>query len=159
MIAQSAWGVDHRSKNKAIVERYFHEVLDRKQFQLIRELYADDSVIEFPGRPIIKGPAAMERAVRDALSQASTFRTDILNLVAEGDLVVARIEHDARYEEGFMWRNRDGITPTRLPMTRAHWAAMTLFRIERGKIVEQWISRDELGVLLQNGAISVEPLR
>jgi len=146
---------DLQDKNKEVVKRYFHEVLDGKQYSLIPLLYAKDAVIQFPGRPILKGPAAMESAVRDALSKAVSFRTTIINLVAEGDIVVAQIEHDARYEPGFLWRNRAGVTPPQMPVASAHWAAMTLFRIEQGKIVEQQINRDELGVLLENGAVSV----
>jgi hypothetical protein len=146
-----------QDKNKEVVKLYFHQVLDGKQFSLIPVLYAKDAVIQFPGRPILKGPAAMESAVRDALSKAVSFRTTIVNLVAEGDIVVAQIEHDARYEPGFVWRNRAGVTPAQMPVASAHWTAMTLFRIVQGKIVEQQVSRDELGVLLENGAVSVSP--
>jgi hypothetical protein len=39
---------EQEARNKRAVERYFHEVLDRKQFDLMRELLAPDVVLHRP---------------------------------------------------------------------------------------------------------------
>jgi hypothetical protein len=33
------------------------------------------------------------------------------------------------------------------------WDAMVIFRLQNGKIAEQWVSRDELGMLLGFGVL------
>jgi hypothetical protein len=37
------------ARNKAVVERYFHEVLDRRKFDLMPELIVPDVVLHRPG--------------------------------------------------------------------------------------------------------------
>ena len=37
------------TRNKAIIERYFHEVLDQKKLELMPELLAPDVVLHRPG--------------------------------------------------------------------------------------------------------------
>lgn len=150
---------EEREKNKAVVELYFHQVLDRRNFDLIRHIYADQATIHFPGKPTVKGIAEMEKTVREALSGAESFQTNIIDLVAEGDIVVARIQHIAKYSSGFRWQNRAGVLPPSIAVDQARWDAMTLFRIKSGKIVEQVICRDELAVLIQNGTVNVSPKR
>jgi hypothetical protein len=34
------------------------------------------------------------------------------------------------------------------------WEAIAIFRFQNGKIAEQWVSRDELGMLLSFGALT-----
>jgi predicted ester cyclase len=34
------------------------------------------------------------------------------------------------------------------------WDAIAIFRMQNGKIAEQWVSRDELGILLSVGALT-----
>ena len=150
---------DVKQRNKAVVELYFHQILDGRRFELVREIYAENATIQFPGKPQIKGREMMERTVREALSKADSFHTTITDIVAEGDVVIARIEHDAKYSEGFNWQNRPGVEPSSLPVRQARWEAMTLFRFKEGKIVEQLICRDELAVLVENGTVTVSPKR
>ena len=38
-----------------------------------------------------------------------------------------------------------------------HWEAMAIFRFEDGKIAEEWVSRDELGMLMQVGKLELTP--
>ena len=34
------------------------------------------------------------------------------------------------------------------------WDAIAIFRMQNGRIAEQWVSRDELGILLSVGALT-----
>jgi predicted SnoaL-like aldol condensation-catalyzing enzyme len=154
--AQIAAVVQVQQRNKAVIERYFHEVLDGHKFEVVREIFSDDATQQFPGLPTVKGAALIESGLNRALGD-TTFQTKILNLVAEGDLVFARIEHTVKYKEGSVRRNPAGVTPEFLPIRNAHWVAMSMFRMAGGKIVEEWISRDDLGVLTQIGTVTVVP--
>jgi hypothetical protein len=46
----------------------------------------------------------------------------------------------------------DGIKPT---SKRAQWAGISIDRIEHGKIVENWVSWDMMGMLQQLGVVSL----
>ena len=35
------------------------------------------------------------------------------------------------------------------------WDAMAIFRFDNGKIAEEWVSRDELGMLMQVGKLEL----
>jgi hypothetical protein len=37
------------------------------------------------------------------------------------------------------------------------WTAIAQFRLKDGKIAEEWVMRDELGMLVQIGRVSVGP--
>jgi hypothetical protein len=34
------------------------------------------------------------------------------------------------------------------------WSSLTIFRIRDGKIAEEWVCRDELGMLMQLGVVA-----
>jgi hypothetical protein len=38
-----------------------------------------------------------------------------------------------------------------------NWTAIVQFRLKDGKIAEEWVMRDELGMLLQMGKVTVAP--
>lgn len=77
--------------------------------------------------------------------------------MAEGDFVVARVSHDLAPRAGtFIRRPRIGCMVKASGET-IHWDAMAMFKLEKGKIMEEWISRDDLGFLLQVGKITFDP--
>jgi len=39
------------------------------------------------------------------------------------------------------------------------WDAIVIFRLQNGKIAEEWVSRDELGMLLSAGILAPETAR
>ena len=49
------------SRHKAVVERYFHEVLDRKRFELMPELLARDVCLHRPGFDVVGIDTAVQR--------------------------------------------------------------------------------------------------
>jgi steroid delta-isomerase-like uncharacterized protein len=73
------------------------------------------------------------------------LRLDIEHLVAEGDTIVVRFTAHGTHRGELL-----GILPTGKPVTVA---AMELFRLADGKIAEQWVTMDVLGLLQQLGAI------
>ena len=83
------------SRNKAVVERYFGEVLDHKRFDLMPELMARDVVLHRPGFDVIGIDAATQR-LRAVLQDYIAFRSEVSGLIAEGDMVAVRIHHRVR---------------------------------------------------------------
>jgi predicted ester cyclase len=70
-------------------------------------------------------------------------------LVAENDLVVCHLSHRVVHRGGD-WTSRLGMH-TVAEGKVVTWSAITMFRIRNGKIAEEWVCRDELGMLIQLG--------
>jgi len=142
------------ARNKAVVERYFREVLDGGRIELMPELFARDVVLHRPGFDVNGINAAMQR-LRAVLKDFSAFSSELSGLMAEGDLVAARVSHRTRVRP-HAFRSRAG--ETQLAREQAlEWTAIAQFRLKDGRIAEEWVMRDELGMLLQMGTVAVHP--
>jgi len=154
-MAQSAYVPKaQEARNKAVVERYFREVLDGGRIELMPELFARDVVLHRPGFDVSGIDAAMQR-LRAVLKDFSAFSSELSGLMAEGDLVAARVSHRTRVRP-HAFRSRAG--ETQLAREQAlEWTAIAQFRLKDGRIAEEWVMRDELGMLLQMGTVAVHP--
>ena len=142
------------ARNKAVIERYFREVLDQQKVDLMPELMAQDAVLHRPGFDVTGVNAAMQR-LRGVLADYAEFSTELSGLIAEGDLVSVRVRHRTRVRP-HVFRSRAG--DTAIPTEQAlDWTAIAQFRLKDGKIAEEWVMRDELGMLLQMGKVATDP--
>ena len=142
------------ARNKSVVERYFREVLDEGRIERMPDLLARDVVLHRPGFDVIGLDAAMKR-LRAVLEDFSAFSTELSGLMADGDLVAARVSHRTRVR-AHAFRSRAG----EVNLAREQpidWTALVQFRFRDGKIAEEWVMRDELGMLLQMGRVTVQP--
>src|SRR3970282_2586165 len=83
------------ARTKAVIERYFHEVLDQKKFDLMPELMAPGVILHRPGFDVMGVDAAMQR-LRATLQDYTAFRSELSGLMAEGDMVSVRITHSTK---------------------------------------------------------------
>lgn len=141
------------ARNKAVVERYFREVLDQKRYDLMPELIARDVVLHRPGFDVNGLDAAVQR-LRAVLQDYTAFSSEISGLVAEGDMVCVRVRHQTRTRAGSTFRSRAGEVPIAAEQD-LEWQAIVQFRFKDGRIAEEWVMRDELGMLAQLGKITV----
>jgi predicted SnoaL-like aldol condensation-catalyzing enzyme len=140
------------ARNKTIVERYFREALDQRRFDLLPDLLARDVVLHRPGFDVTGLDAAVQR-LRAVFQDYSAFSTELSGLIAEGEMVAVRVTHRARARP-HTFHSRAG--DVKLPAEQdLHWTAIVQFRLKDGKIAEEWVMRDELGMLLQLGKIRV----
>ena len=138
--------------NKAIARRYFSEMVDKKSDKLLEELWAEDCVVHRPDvSAAIKGREAFRQAFNRVVEPYSEIKTTIHDLVAENDLVVCHLSHRVVHRGG-NWTSRLGshAVPEGKVVT---WSPIAMFRIRDGKIVEQWVCRDELGMFIQIDAV------
>jgi len=140
------------ARNKAVIERYFHEVLDQKKFDLMPVLMAPGVVLHRPGFDVTGVDAAMQR-LRATLQDYTAFRSDLSGLMAEGDMVSVRITHSTKVRP-HTFRSRAGEVRVSEEQ-ELNWTAIVQFRLQDGKIIEEWVMRDELGMLVQMGTITV----
>ena len=136
------------SAEKESVKRYFHEILDRGKVELVDELFHPQCAMHRPGGTVVgiddvRGVAARRK---ETFSQ---FDTEIDDIFGSGDRLVVRLTH--RGVGDGLWRSRLGnYDVTGKTVT---WNAIAIFRFERQKIIEEWVTRDELAMILQFGIL------
>jgi len=141
-------------ENKAMVARYFSEAVDKRNPDILDKLFTPDCVIH---RPEALAPIVGLENFRQAFSQLvgaySEFKTIIHDLFASDDRVTCRLAHRAvnRGE----WRSRIG--QHAVAGKTVGWSAICIFRFREGKIAEEWVCRDELGMLISLGVLSRSP--
>ena len=138
--------------NKELVRRHFEEIFNRQNFDACDELMAEEYVehavapfgVDEPGA--VNGPKAMRATAQWLLSQFPDMRMTIEELVAEGDLVVARV-----LSEGTNLGPLNGVIPPtgrRFSARQSHW-----YRVKDGKLAEHWATREDLPAMIQLGVI------
>lgn len=136
------------SARRETVRRYFHEVLDQGKVQLIEELFHPECVMHRPGGSVA-GIDAVRGVAERRKETFSEFETQIHDLFGSGDRLVARLSH--RGVGGGLWRSRLGTHD--ITGKAVTWNAIAIFRFENRQIIEEWVTRDELAMLLQFGLV------
>ena len=137
-------------ENKALMRRFYEEVLNQRNLAAIDDFVAPDFVNRSASQ--LGLPAGDLEHVKQFLSVVMQAFPDlhytVEDLLAEGDKVVARITLTGTQHGAFMG----------IPATGKHAAIsdIEIFRITGGKAAECWVQVDFLGLLQQLGAI---PLR
>ena len=137
--------------NKATVRRYFEEALDKRRLDILDEIVATDCIIHRPeASEPIRGLEAFRRALERILNVYGEFTTTIHDLIAEDDRVACRLSHRAVNRRE--WTSRLGTHA--VAGKTVTWPAVAIFRVRDGKIAEEWVSRDELGMLIDLGVLN-----
>ncbi len=131
--------------NKALIRRFTEEYINQGKLALAAELVTSTYVNHLapPGSP--PGPEGENQVLTLFRSAFPDGRVTLEDLVAEGDRVAVRLTFSGTQQGEFM-----GIPPTGKSFTLA---GMNVFRIEHGKIAENWPQLDMLGLLQQLGVI------
>jgi limonene-1,2-epoxide hydrolase len=144
---QSSWARGYSTQQKVVLS-YLHDVLDGRNIGLLEGLFRPDCVIYRP-EGTLRGMAGIRGVVERNLAAYSTFETQVHDIFESGDRVFVRITHRAMGAGKF--RSRIGVYDVKgKPVT---WDAMAIFRVQDGKIAEEWVSRDALGILLSFGGL------
>ena len=131
--------------NKALVRRFYEEVLEKGNLTLVDELFASNYVYHEPTVGEVKGPEGIKQLAAMYRTAFPDLRMRIEDLVAEGDKVVSRWTGRGTHLGELM-----GVAPTGKQMTVT---GMVISRIIGGKFVEDWENYDTLGMMQQLGAL------
>ena len=139
------------ASHKAIVRRYFEEALDKRNLDVLDEIVTIDCLIHRPEAPEpIRGLSAFKQVLGNILQVYSEFSTTIHDLIGEDDRVACRLSHRA-VNRG-VWSSRLGRHD--VAGKPVSWPAIAIFRFRAGKVTEEWVSRDELGMLIELGILT-----
>ena len=129
--------------NKAIVRRLVEE-MDKGNLDIFDELLSSDYVYHFPGSPEPLDGQAHKESARTFYEAFPDLHHSIEDQISEGDRVVTRMTNRGTHRGEFM-----GVQPTGRETV---FEVIDIVRIASGKIVEEWIQADLLGLLQQLGA-------
>ena len=130
--------------SKALVSRFFDEV-NAGNLEVIDGLFADDFVEheEFPGlEPTKEG---VKKFFATWLAAFPDARMDPHEMVAEGDLVTARVTMTGTHEGEFLGMPATG--------KRIEVEAIDMIRLRDGRFTEHWGVMDAMAMMQQLGAI------
>jgi steroid delta-isomerase-like uncharacterized protein len=131
-------------QNKAVVRRFF-EASDADDQAAFDEVLAPDLVVHYPGAPGPLDRATFLQMGNMMLAAFSERQYTVEDQVAEGDKVATRLTWRATHSGDFQGLPATG--------TRVAVSGITVERIRDGKIVERWVSLDQLGMMQQLGLI------
>jgi steroid delta-isomerase-like uncharacterized protein len=128
--------------NKAIVRRYFEQVINEQRYDLADEFLVD--TVEFHGvGPSILGRKAVAEFYAMFGAAFPDWHMTIEDMVAEGDKVVVRYTANGTHQGEFQ-----GIPATGKPYTQN---TIIIFHLTNGKIVEARLQTDMLSMMQQLG--------
>lgn len=133
--------------NKAIVRRYFEQVINEKRYDLADEFLVDS--VEFHGvGPSVIGRKAVAEFYAMFGAAFPDWHTTIDDIVAEGDKVVVRTTSNGTHQGEFQ-----GIPATGKPFTQY---MINIIRLTNGKIVEARLQTDMLSMMQQLGLMPTQ---
>ena len=130
--------------NKSIIRRRVEEIWNQGDLAIADELIADDYLSN--GQTI--GREGYKQFVAGVRAAFPDLRLTLDDLVAEGDRVAVRYTGRGTHAGAFM-----GIPPTGKRVT---FTGIDLFRIAHGRMAEEWLMFDQLGLLRQLGVVPTQ---
>jgi steroid delta-isomerase-like uncharacterized protein len=134
-------------ENKTLVRRYFEEIWDKGNLDLIDELFTTNFVRHGPAgtEGEVRGLEGFKGLVTMYRSAFPDLQVPIEDLIAEGDRVVTRWTARGTHQGELM-----GSAPTG---NRASVTGIIIDRLSGGKIEEEWVDYDTLYLMQQIGAV------
>jgi steroid delta-isomerase-like uncharacterized protein len=130
--------------NKTVVRRWV-EAWNTHNVEATEELLAPGYVRHDANLPDVAGRDAERQFIGAALAAFPDIHFETKHLVAENDLVVSRLTVQGTHRAEFMGVPRSD--------RQVNFQSVEVFRISDGKIAEQWVVMDALGLLQQLGAL------
>ena len=131
-------------ENKALARSSFEEIMNNVNLAVINEVFSPNYVLHAPAGPV-HGPEGFKQFVLMYRNAFPDARYTIEEIIVEGDTVVTSWTATGTHLGELM-----GIPPTG---KRGTVTGISIGRYEGGKLVEEWLNFDALGMLQQLGVI------
>jgi len=131
--------------NKALVLRLIEEVLNTGNLTAADELVDPNFALHLPGSlEPIRGIEGLKRVAEGFRTGFPDRRMLVEDAISEGDKVAVRVTQQGTHQGLFQGVNATG--------KRVSISAIAIFRFANGRIAEEWLSSDRLGLFQQIGA-------
>ena len=132
--------------NKARVQRFYDEVWARGNLDAADDFFADEyERHDFRAGDPTPGPEGQKQIAAAFRSAFPDLTWDVDFLIEDGDLVAGRWTASGTHLGPWA-----GVEPTGRAM---RFSGINVFRFADGKVVEEWIQSDMLGLLQQAGVM------
>jgi steroid delta-isomerase-like uncharacterized protein len=135
------------SDGKAIVRRFLDEAWNQNRVAELEEYISADNIHHGPSEDGPRGPEQIRQGMKRWRTAFPDFQYRIEALIAEDDLVVARVTMIGTHTGMLSFASRI-LPPTGKSL---HATGIFMFRFAGGKVVEYWATWDRLSVLEELG--------
>ena len=132
------------AENKATVRRLIEEGMNRKNMRVFDELL-DANYVNYDFPAPAPGPEGFKQVIGMFQAGFPDMHVTIEGEVADGDTVSTRGYFTGTHRGEFM-----GIQPTGKPIKVSY---IDVWRVKDGRLVENWVQMDRLGMMQQLGVI------
>ena len=129
------------AENEAIVRRWTEDVINGGDLSALDAIVAGDIVHHAGTFPDGEGPEAVKHVLGALLTGFPDVQQTIEQVIVDDGMVVTRWSATGTHLGEFQ-----GYAPTGRPVT---WTGINIFRIECGRIAEEWSEVDGLGRVAQ----------
>ena len=133
-----------QSEVVAVAEQLYEQVWNGRRYALTDELFAANYA--HPSVPALRGGAAKAAVIRGYHATFPDLAITVNDLVADDDRVAVRLTITGTDTGGFRGKPPSG--------RKINTWGVEFLRIQDGRIVEDWIGADWLGMLEQLGVIN-----
>jgi steroid delta-isomerase-like uncharacterized protein len=160
--AASLSAAEHPRSSREVVLEY-NRLMNAGKWQDALELFSDDTAhhggsSQDSVQRTVTGREQRRQVLEDIFTTFPDWRMDIIEIIAERDLVVMRANVTGTHL-GIQRMNVNGgtligVPPTgkRFKVLHTHW-----YRVRDGRIIEHWANRDDLGMTRQLGLLPPAP--
>jgi steroid delta-isomerase-like uncharacterized protein len=133
--------------HKRVVRRFYIEAWNNKKLEILEETHHPNWTHQDPSNPedMHGGPEGNRARLAQVMAAFPDIHYTLEDLIAEGDRVVVRFTVTGTHQGVFA-----GIPATG---KQVRMSGIIIHRIQDGKIIEDWVVRDTLGLMQQLGVI------
>jgi len=126
------------------IRRVFEEAVNQRKFEVFDELFAPTYVNHNMPTPV-PGPEGMKMVIGMFINAFPDFRVDVTDVVADGDYLSSYGRFSGTHQGDFQ-----GIPATGKQIDATY---VDIWRVEEGKLIENWVNIDTMGMMKQLGVI------
>jgi len=143
--SESSKPADIREENLEVVSGFIEEFKNNTNHGIVDELMTPNFIHHLTDPRLPAGRDGIKALGQVIVAAFPDVHASVQDLIADGDKVIERTQTSATHTGEF-----NGIPPTG---KQVGWTEIHIYRLEGGKIAEQWSEIDLLGLLVQLGAI------
>jgi steroid delta-isomerase-like uncharacterized protein len=145
-----AAGVNAMNDPKQLINRFVEELWNGRRLDVADAIFAEDCVTHQlrsggPADAVPRGPQAIKEHVAGWIASFPDLRFSIEQMLSEGDRVVTQLLMEGTQKGAWL-----GIPAS---SKKVQFRMFTIHRIAQGKIVEDWVLVESLGLFQQLGVV------
>ena len=135
---------------KQLIVRFVEELWNERRLDVADEIFADDCVTHqlrsgVPVDAVRRGPQAIKEHIEGWIASFPHLRFSVEQMLSEGDRVVTQLLMEGTHQGSWLGIPASG--------KQIQIRMFTVHRIAQGKIVEDWVLVESLGLFQQLGLV------